>query len=334
MRRTGIHIYTLALILITGASACEKNIDIDIDEITPMIVLNSLIETDSSVSVSLSRTRHILDNKEITNLSNGIVKIFNTQGDSADLSWDGQRNYVSDNFQISDGEQYTITASAPGYFDVEASCVMPERIPIKRLDTATVYNEWNDEMLSLGIVFEDDPDVDNYYQLTLGSKYYYREWYIEESYDTLYYDPVQDTVIMGYRYDTIENLIPEYTREYFNTEDLIVEEWDYNGGVVFTDRLIQGKEYSLKGTIYTGYMYYSADTSTLYVNLHSISKDYFEYVSSLEKHYNAKEDPFSTPVVVHGNVENGLGIFGGRVTSRDSLRLAPVIWKDPYWEYY
>ena len=89
----------------------------------------------------------------------------------------------------------------------------------------------------------------------------------------------------------------------------------------------------MKGTIYTGYRYWSSDTSRIYVSLHSITEDYYDYVSSLQKHYNAKGDPFSTPVVVHGNVENGIGIFAGRVTSKDSILLPPVLWEDPYWKY-
>lgn len=332
MRRPAIYISTVLILL--GGISCEKNIDIDIDEISPMLVLNGLIESDSSVSISLTRTRHILDNKEITVLANGTVEIFDTHGNSSDLVWDNRSRYETDNFQVSPGEEYTITASAEGYFDVEANCIIPDKIQIIRLDTVSVYNEWNEQMLSMGIVFQDDPDVENYYQLSLTSKSYYMDLHIEERLDTLYVDPIKDTVVIGIVYDTIENLIPNYENIYFQTEDLIIEEWDNNGGVVFSDRLIQGKEYSLKGTIYTGYRYWSADTSSIYVNLHSITKDYFEYVSSLQKHYNAKGDPFSTPVVVHGNVENGLGIFGGRVTSRDSILLPPQSWEDPYWNYY
>lgn len=328
MRKSIVYIITFLMLL--GGISCEKNIDIDIDEISPMIVLNGLVESDSTVSISLSRTRHILDNKEVSTLSTGEVEIFDSHGNSTELIWDNFNRYESDNFHISPGEEYRITATASGYFDVEARCVVPERIEIIRLDTASVYNEWNEEMLSLGIVFTDQADEDNYYQMSLSAKYY--QTYFEEKYDTLYVDLEKDTVIMGYVYDTI--VTPHFESVYFQTEDLIIEEWDNNGGVVFSDRLIQGKEYSLKGNIYNGYRYRSDDTVSLYVSLHSITKDYFEYVSSLQKHYNASGDPFSTPVVVHGNVENGLGIFGGRVTSKDSILLPPMEWEDPYWNYY
>ena len=331
MKRSVLNTIAIGLGLVLSISSCEKNIDIDIDEISPMIVLNALVEADSAVEISLSRTRHILDNKEVSTLNSGKVNIFDSHGNSAELFLNSRSRYVADNFQIIPGEEYRITASAEGYYDVEATCTIPQRVDIIRIDTVSVYNEWNDQMLSLGIVFRDDPDVDNYYQLSMMAKWYMYEWYIEERIDTLYVDPVKDTIILGIVYDTIERYIPYYEQTYFNTEDLIIEEWDNMGGVVFSDKLIQGKEYAITGNIYSGYSMWSADTSTLYVNLHSISKDYFDYVSSLQKHYNAKGDPFSTPVVVHSNVTNGLGIFGARSTSRDSIRLAPNPNDDFYW---
>jgi hypothetical protein len=325
--------YIIALALLLSGISCEKNIDIDIDEITPMIVLNGLIESDSSVSISLSRTRHILDNKEVSTLKNGTVELFDTHGNSANLVWNSQGRYETDNFQIAPGEEYRITAKAEGYYDVEATCVIPEKIEIKRLDTLSVYDEWNEEALSLGIVFEDDPNEDNYYQLSLMAKYYQLQVDYIQRYDTLYVDIIKDTVIMGFVMDTIETSIPYYENVWFQTEDLIIEEWDNSGGVVFSDRLIQGKEYSMRGTIYTGYRMWSADTSSIYINLHSITKDYYDYLTSYQKHIYAKDDPFATPVVVRGNVENGLGIFGGRATSKDSIQLAPSQWEDPYWKY-
>ncbi len=325
---------TFILFIILLNSACEKTIEIDIDEISPMIVLNGLIEADSSVVISLTRTRHILDNAEISTLTSAFVELSDNQGNSAILTIDGSNKYVTESFSVEPGTEYIITASAEGYYDVEAVCIIPEAVAIIRIDTATVYNEWNEPLISMGIVFQDDPSTDNYYQLFMMSKSYYTEWDIVERLDTLYIDPVTDTVITAIVLDTIITRIPFYSDLYFESEDLIIEEEDNRGGVIFSDQLIQGKEYILKGNIYTYFSRGSQDTTTIYVKLHSISKDYYEYVSSLEKHYYSKNDPFATPVVVHSNIQDGLGIFGGRSTSIDSIKIAPQPYEDDIWEIY
>jgi hypothetical protein len=43
----------------------------------------------------------------------------------------------------------------------------------------------------------------------------------------------------------------------------------------------------------------------------TLSKDFFEFVTSYQKQKNNSNNAFAEPTQVYSNVENGLGIFAG-----------------------
>jgi hypothetical protein len=59
----------------------------------------------------------------------------------------------------------------------------------------------------------------------------------------------------------------------------------------------------------------------LLTELRSISKEYYDYQTSLNEYWNADGNPFAQPVQVFTNIENGFGIFAGFGKSSDTLRL-------------
>ncbi|WP_421873166.1 DUF4249 family protein [Marinoscillum sp.] len=51
------------------------------------------------------------------------------------------------------------------------------------------------------------------------------------------------------------------------------------------------------------------------------SEAYYAYFKSLENQVNSRENPFSEPILVYNNIENGLGIFASHSSNVDSFRL-------------
>ncbi|MDD2612568.1 MAG: DUF4249 family protein [Bacteroidales bacterium] len=52
------------------------------------------------------------------------------------------------------------------------------------------------------------------------------------------------------------------------------------------------------------------------IEIGEISKDLYQYVISGNKMLNSKDTPFSEPVLIHTNIENGIGILGAYNTYR------------------
>jgi len=293
--------------------------------------MNGLLEADSTVEIFLSRTRHILDNKELSSLSDADVQIQDEDGNTVTLSY-LNRLYSSGDMKIEPGKSYWITAAAQGFNDVEATCVIPESVAMRYIDTSSSFNEWGERQLSFEIAFSDPPGEKNYYMLSLQAKVEMMHFDIVQRIDTLYIDTAKDVVITGIVNDTIKYFIPRYENVWIESEDLAIEQWDYRtNNVIFSDKLFDGKEYTFNGSFYDWFLWGATDTSTLYVKLQSVDEHYFKYIDSREDHYYAKNDPFAVPVVVHNNIENGIGILGGMAASVDSLKLAPMYREPYYW---
>lgn len=331
LRKTAIPVLAALILWLTGG--CEKNIDIDIDEIDPMIVLNATIAPDSVIEVTLSRTRHILDNAELSMLTTGTVEISDDRGHSATLVKGEDSRYRTTAFLPEEGATYTVKASAEGYYDVESSCTIPASIAIDRIDTTAVYSDYGGKQYNFEIHFTDPAGEKNYYALSMKALVYNEELRYEERWDTLYIDPEKDTVVVGWTIDTIRIMHPYYEMVYLQSEDLVIEEYSSaDNGFVFSDKLFDGKSYTFKGSFQDYMLSYSADTATLYISLKSLDENYYRYLYSLQKHYYAKDDFFATPVVVYTNVTDGLGIFGSYSVDTDSMKFAPG--ERYYWEYY
>ncbi|MDF1570007.1 MAG: DUF4249 domain-containing protein [Bacteroidales bacterium] len=333
MRKNTKYILLLALLAVLH-SACEKNIDIDIDEIETMIVLNGILTEGDHVNMYLSRTRHILDNMQITTLQNATVVIADEEGNTDTLTYGSDQLYRTNRMTIESGKEYTVSASATGYNAISATSLIPEPVPMVRLDTSSSVDEWGEQMFDFSVVFDDPAEVPNYYMLAVRS--YYEIARIDFNYilDTLYVDPEKDTVVMGYRQDTTEYLDVRNENVWFESENLAIDNEDsYQNRIIFSDKLFDGKKYSITGRFYAWYLQQAKDSATIYISLHAIDEHYYKYIDSRTDHYYAKNDPFAVPVVVHNNIENGVGILGGMSVDTDSITIklpSPVDnWENP-----
>jgi hypothetical protein len=99
-----ISIYILPLVTVFSFTlSCEKNVDIDIDVIDNMIVMNGILKADSSANIYLSRTRHILDNREISELTDARVEISDLDGNTEILSFNEDKVYNTDKLELEPG---------------------------------------------------------------------------------------------------------------------------------------------------------------------------------------------------------------------------------------
>ena len=324
--------YSSVVFLIAALTiSCEKNIDIDIDEIDSMIVLNGVLREGNGVTIYLSRTRHILDNMQISALTDATVEITDEDGNTVPLTYGENQLYRAEAMTIEAGKQYTVSASAEGYESVSATTMIPEAVTMVKLDTLSSVDEWGEKMIDFTVVFDDPAGVENYYMLSVRSDY--QVSYIDYSYylDTLYVDLEKDTVVMGYRRDSVEYIEIRKDNVWFESENLAIENEDnFSNRIIFSDRLFDGKRYSLTGRFYTWFLYEAKDSATIHIDLQTIDSHYYKYIDSRTDHYYAKNDPFAVPVVVHNNIESGVGILGAMAVDSDSITLPALSYR---WEY-
>lgn len=321
------------------AASCESVLFIELEESDRLIVVNGALSNDSIVTVQVSRTRHILDNADLAPLEGAMVTLFRGSEMVEQLDYAGNGYFRAAFFHPAVGEELSIEVEQPGYPSVSACCEIPETVGIVSVDTSTVIEEYNDygysykeEMFQMDVTINDPPGVENYYLLNLQVDKSYTSWrdttvnYVDSLYhngewhyfisDTTY------TVTDTFRY--IEN--PEV-----GSPDLVVEAVTDNG-ILFSDQLIDGKEYSIRAyTILRSIR--SADSAVVDIRLHSISESYYRYMKSRQKHYETKDAPFAVPVIVYTNVEGGAGFLGGYSSDLHTITTFVPEFGDDYWYY-
>ncbi|MBK8944808.1 MAG: DUF4249 domain-containing protein [Ignavibacteriae bacterium] len=279
--------------------SCESVVDVELPKQNPLIVVNSFFTPDSVFKVHVSKSLGILESFSVLNeygynedkipiLENAKVEIWNGDNIVTNLNYSGNGFYIAQNTFPQINNNYKIVVSADGFKSVFAEDKIPNSILIKN-----VLLESNplDEYLSqneITIIFEDDGNTKNYYQLSLFA---------------------------------IENFSGEIYRTnlFFESNDILIGESDifdenektfYGYAAYFDDAIISGKEYKLKISTYE-ISYYSE----VYVILSSLSENLYKYIISVKEQDEADDNPFAEPVSIHNNVQNGLGIFGGYSSS-------------------
>ena len=312
--------FLLFAIYLLLQTACQPE-QISLPDTGRKIVLNGLINSDSLIRVSVNKSIYVsdyglvekdLDNAKVYIYQNGLL-IDSLQHDFKAIGWDilyPFGNYCSKKVKPLPGKEYRIVAKVPGLPDVSATAVLPNPVKIEKLDTAAIrlvtyrviidgkeYTSYEDAM-KCNIQFADPLDETNYYLFEVFYKY--GDQMPIHSYHFICKDPVVE--------------------EYLNTAELT------NGGslvgVVFSDKIINGKRYSLNLTM--GYQaHYSDVRRVIYFHLYSISENYYKYIRTLNL-FNAKfGKPLSEPVQVFSNITGGYGIFAGASVSCDSLVFNP-----------
>ena len=199
-------------------------------------------------------------------------------------------------------KEYSIQVEAQDFKDVSSTANIPIPVPISSFDTLTTFYDNYLENMEVKLEIRDPANEENYYRISC----YAEAWYWDELAGEFYYDKrnmwiwSDDPVIAG----------TEGENEIFDTGA-------YNEFNIFNDDLFNGKSYRVK--FYISPWELMSDNEESHFKLHfyleTLSKDYFKYLKTRTEHNANDGNPFSEPVPVFSNIENGIGFFGGYSSS-------------------
>jgi hypothetical protein len=332
-------IYKLFLIVAISlaVSSCETIIDFNGEAQSPVMVLNSVINSDSVITVKLTKSKFFLSkNQEFTVVKNATVKAVINDSVSETLVHMGDGIYKSA-IILKANDMVKITAEAPNLEAIQSQTLVQPVITILSVDTvwteikdnnnyysSDIYNDTSYNVIGkrvfgkfkVFIKFKDNSDKQNFYRLQPKLVNYYSVNYNQEirEYESTFY--------AFFQYDDVLFGNTNNQSDFFEISSNIENNF-------FTDELINGKEYTLSFSFgLTREIYFSeqrpGSTSEnnlrLKIDLQQLSKDYYLYQQTVLSAQSA--DPFfSEPVQVHNNIEGGIGILGSISNSIYSLDL-------------
>ena len=331
-------IYIVLILGMVTLDGCRKVLDFNDDEIKPLLVVNCFVTPDSIVTVDLTSSHSTLYKSNFFDPVKNATIIMSCENEEfSDFSYvsepdtvlyydinTGQQltkiydagSYQSKTATVSSNKTYRVTIDADGFESVSAETRVPPSIPVETIDTFTTVqtDQYTKTYTKNAKIHFTDPGSDiNYYQLKM-----------EVAAINVYIDPVMGT----------PTATPYYYSGYIDSDDPVFSTEDnndifggsYNRFSIFDDKLFNGKKYGLSFTIDatyepletdSGYYYnYEEYSLKLYrIKLISLSESMFNYLKTVTLQQTSEGDPFSDPVLVYTNIDNGTGIFGAFTSS-------------------
>jgi len=267
--------------LILMITNCEKSINIDVGQIHPRLVVNSILDKDSILKIQLSQSKSMMDSTQsIAKINSATIKIFEDEVLKQTLTT-GKSGLYTANFKPKLGSGYMISVDDTGLGHVEASTFIPSP---PDLFTATQTTELTPGSAPQYIKF--NVSIKN--QSVSPDYFYLRAFIIKK----------------GYFPGANSNFVTQCN--IYSDDNIVVTDDHTLKGVLFDDVAFLGQSYDL--IVYT-----PTKVSTsfyLWFELSSLSPDYYRYLYSAVMQNNAGSNPFAEPVTIKTNVLNGAGIFG------------------------
>ena len=332
----------IQIFLFTVLISCDTELPAEIPPFQSEIVVNSIIRSDTSISVVLSNSISILSYDIPTLLEGASINLFENDvliGELKDTVLYPEENqlfYIPNAAPIDklvgiyymayapkNGIPYRLEIAHPDY----PPAIVTTQIPEKTSDFEIVLNEPTVEWYDLNSSGEQVPGGMRY-RPTIKIKdapktNYYEIAVIGESPEELRQYNDQGDVI------STQNIKHLY-EVYFTSDDIVFDEvskpelldgrneFEGENGIVFSDLLFENQEYSFEIDFIVPVGARTNRNGVLgdfyrrfFIEIRSLSEDYYQYKRTVEIQESNIDDPFAEPTQIHTNVQGGLGIFAG-----------------------
>ncbi len=290
-------LYFSLISLVIFTISCSKEIPFKGDLGNGFIVVNGIFENDSVMKVTLSKSTPSIGEvstapSEISSLAN-VTVTDNTSGEifsSNSVNFKGEYEFGA---KAKEGHSYSISVTYPDFKTATSKMTIPTPVQIQSCDVINIdgFNGVQEKQIGLTI---NDPSSENFYGIRVLNI------------DTLFNTKSEVSISPDQNPKQTDNFSP------------------FHQVYLFSDELFNGttKKVNVYAFIYP--VYNSSDTlgntntqETIFtpqlyqVQLYSLSKEVYNYVTSTTKAVNSNQNPLSEPVKVFTNITDGLGVFGG-----------------------
>lgn len=190
------------------------------------------------------------------------------------------------------GESYILIINAPGYKGIEAKTTIPQ---IVELESYRVLNLRMEES-------ETTPDKMNLiYDLELN--------FAPHEHRYFHFSFVQTTTI---NVGTVDN--PNFQEQaYYINPEFPAEDgfYQHHETGVLIDEEMTGSSEMLNFSFVDYTLGDIEELGDMYIEVKSVTPEYYTYYTSLARQLISREDPFAEPIPVFNNIRDGLGNFSG-----------------------
>jgi len=274
-----------------------NDIDIEVPEADLKMVINlELNAGDTIANTFVARNANITE-AEHTFYDDAIVELYKEDNLLTILDYNIETNEYSarlDPSELTVGDYRVEVSGVDGLDDISSTQTIPPKVNLvngtyQEDGTIEAYYGYAYSVDEAKVTIDDPADQENYYQVKL----------------------------FGVTEDLSGNIIAK-TEFFITSLNPLVEGGFYLEGLLLNDDSFNGNEFELS-IGFSNYFTsgYSSDEEVKYLvaELNNISRDNYLYQLSLNAFETSIGNPFAEPVVVHNNIDNGIGIFRSRNAS-------------------
>ena len=279
--------------------ACEQDIEIEIKDDTPKIVLNGWLRSGEVPTIRLNESLGVLSNSENPPISNAEVQLYENEELIGLMVMDEAGKYVMPSFIVKAGSSYQVKVTAANFPDVEAEVEVPYKLDDENtnINYTTIYAAGSDSTVvergQIDISLKDETAESSYFLLSM--------LYVDEYYDAAF---SEDTTVNRNLTNPPLSKDPLFQQiyvsggAYLSFSDSYFSEASYEANL-YSDYDLRGYEYQDEFEYYSEYYL---------IKVEQVSKGLYQYLLSLED--NQYPEAFTEPTQVFSNVSGGYGILG------------------------
>ncbi|MDR2466377.1 MAG: DUF4249 domain-containing protein [Prevotellaceae bacterium] len=301
--KTGIFIFVVNVFVCAVLAGCEKNVDFRGKELPPKMVINSIIGTASDTCwIKVSESVFDFSDQSPDTVKNPKIQL-SINSKKCDGIWldtiigvHSYYKFVAGKLNV--GDRIDISAATQKHGTVSGYDIVPDTVEIKNIETEWFMKKDDRSYLRMHVTFKDKPGERNFYRI------------IVKTYSILINPADQKPTNQWYS----EKVYIDDEMLFHNPAETDEEGKMYNHYRMFSDDLIDGKEYTLNIHIEN---YNEANNPDLdyveeyvKVELHTLSEKLYRNLHSQELAYGTIGDVFVEPVKIYTNIKGGYGIFG------------------------
>lgn len=306
------------LLGVVSLFGCSQTVYFDIDTQENRLVVNGFIQPDTAAElrVSLSQDPLAIGFEDVM-VENAVITIDRNGDHAGTFTHAGDGVYTLDaaSLQAEPGDTFTLTAEAEGLTAVTAATTIPDLVPIISCfisDTILEplsYSTYD----SLGNIIYIDTVVP-YFEIKLTFQ--------DSEQDDHYLFKVDYKDAISSSKACFSTDEPAFALEAYNAigSDASEERITYCNDVIFSDLTFEGEVHTITVRVYAIETTFTVDPEYR-ISLKHVSDAYYQYFTTARAQEINGDNPFSTPVVVYSNIENGFGIFAGFTESISQIKL-------------
>ncbi|TDN96217.1 DUF4249 domain-containing protein [Sunxiuqinia elliptica] len=293
-----IRLIFTCLLIVLGWSSCTKTIDFQEAENEQQLIINGILTPDSTFKIMLVKSQSILESSGYPVVSGAQVTL---KEDGTELGQAIEKNgyYTIPAYRPLPGKTYRLDVQS-GSKNLTTETYIPTSAKIISVDTTTNKGQWGHKRKQFDLTFEDQPG-DDFYRILL----------VQELLYTMQIKPDSMVYMLSRSTQYILSEDPVFNSLYNNIDNETLDMGPENNYQIFPDLYFNNKQYNVKFEVYDSYRNNDILYQKSTVHLQKLSKDLFNFLKYLNLHNYYRDEPFSEPVPVYSNIENGTGIFAG-----------------------